>query len=38
MTEALFPEEAYVEILKVDDPYSPTGAAAGSNIDRKSVV
>jgi len=32
MTEALFPEEAYVEILKVDDPYSPTGAAAGSNI------
>ena len=32
MVESYFPEEAWVEFLKKDDPYSPTGDAAGSNI------
>lgn len=32
MTDALFPDEAFVEILQRDQPYSPTGAATGSNI------
>ena len=32
MAEALFPEEAWVEVLKIDDPYDPAGSTAGSNI------